>query len=136
MFADATSFTNDEIVNIIKNVVKESEFATWIMLKKSPRREVCLVSPMRMLDKYAGGKLCESSYNMNLGPEHVGAPRIIHDLSDTLPEDGITREIWPVLVRALMHLMPDSMIDSLYSFADTKALKAAYRDGQDRASEA
>eukprot|EP00973_Karenia_brevis_P082056 11377017-Karenia_brevis.AAC.1 len=82
---------------------------------------------MRMLGSYEGGKLCESSCNMNLGPEQVGAPRIIYDLSDTLPKYGITKEIWPVFLRALIHLMSDSMIDSFYNVADTKALKPHIR---------
>eukprot|EP00973_Karenia_brevis_P055222 7678284-Karenia_brevis.AAC.1 len=65
IFADATSFTTDEIVAIIKNMIHESELATWVMLKSIPRKEVRLVNPMRMLEHFEGGKLCEPSRNMN-----------------------------------------------------------------------
>eukprot|EP00973_Karenia_brevis_P084009 11656731-Karenia_brevis.AAC.1 len=65
------------------------------MLKQIPRKEVCLVDPMRVLENYAGGKLCESSYNVSFGPEHVNRPRIPYDLSDILPQEVISAEIWP-----------------------------------------
>eukprot|EP00973_Karenia_brevis_P064593 8974423-Karenia_brevis.AAC.1 len=40
LLPEATSFTNDEVVNMIKKMLDGSEFATWIMLKNIPRKEV------------------------------------------------------------------------------------------------
>eukprot|EP00973_Karenia_brevis_P071251 9899584-Karenia_brevis.AAC.1 len=44
-----------------------------------------------------------------------------------LPKEGLTKAKSPGFIRAVVHLMPDSMIDHLYNRADAKSLKTAYR---------
>eukprot|EP00973_Karenia_brevis_P051913 7210742-Karenia_brevis.AAC.1 len=43
-----------------------------------------------------------------------------------LPEDSLTKAKLPGLIRAIVHVMPDDMVDQLYNSADTKSLKSAY----------
>eukprot|EP00973_Karenia_brevis_P077556 10775896-Karenia_brevis.AAC.1 len=81
------------------------------MLKSIPRKTVRLNNPLRMLERIHGGCHCASSRNMNLGPEHIGQERNIYDLTGILPPDGLAKEKWPIFSRAIVHMMPDSMID-------------------------
>eukprot|EP00973_Karenia_brevis_P043957 6088459-Karenia_brevis.AAC.1 len=68
-----------------------------------------MVNPMRMLDHFQGGRLCDSSHNMNLGPEHVGQKRSKYNLDGILADESFTKEKGPGVLRAIVHLMPDSM---------------------------
>eukprot|EP00973_Karenia_brevis_P087371 12112996-Karenia_brevis.AAC.1 len=76
-----------------------------------------------MLERFHGGRLCASSRNKNLGPEHIGQDRNIHDLTGILPPDGLTEEKWPIFLRAIVHMTPDSMIDGMHNVIDTKTMK-------------
>eukprot|EP00973_Karenia_brevis_P047919 6650490-Karenia_brevis.AAC.1 len=80
------------------------------MLKSIPRKTFRLTNPLRMLERFHGGRPCVSS-NMNLGPEHVGQERNIYDPTGILPPDGINKDRRPIFLHAVVHLMPDSMID-------------------------
>eukprot|EP00973_Karenia_brevis_P021461 2950100-Karenia_brevis.AAC.1 len=106
-------------------MIDDSEIATWVVLINIPRKEVKSVNPMRMLEHFQGGRLCDSSRNMNLGPKHVGRRRGMHNLDGILTDESLTKEKWR-LIRAIVHLMPNSMADDLYNVADTKSMKAAY----------
>eukprot|EP00973_Karenia_brevis_P069425 9653927-Karenia_brevis.AAC.1 len=92
-------------------MIDNSEYSSWIMLKNNPRKTVRLTNPLRLLERFHGARLCASSRNMNLGPEHIGQERNLYDLPGTLPPDGLTKEEWPIFWRAIDHMMPDSMID-------------------------
>eukprot|EP00973_Karenia_brevis_P022979 3164469-Karenia_brevis.AAC.1 len=81
---------------------------------------------MPMYAHLRGGKLCDSSSNMNLGPEHIGQKRNIYNLSGMWPRESFTKAKWPGFIRAVVHLMPANMIEHLYNRADTKSLKTAY----------
>eukprot|EP00973_Karenia_brevis_P033069 4563686-Karenia_brevis.AAC.1 len=63
---------------------------------------------------------------MNLGPEHIGQKRNIYNRNDMLPRERLTKAKWPEFIRAVVHLLPDNMIDHLYDRGDTKSLKTAY----------
>eukprot|EP00973_Karenia_brevis_P024990 3443643-Karenia_brevis.AAC.1 len=78
-----------------------------------------------MLQRFHGGRLCVSSRNMNLGPEHIRQERNTYDLTGILPPDGLTKETWPTFLRAIVHIMPDSMIDGLHNVIDSKNMKRA-----------
>eukprot|EP00973_Karenia_brevis_P026075 3598294-Karenia_brevis.AAC.1 len=80
---------------------------------------------MPMYAHFKGGKLFDSSCNMNLGPEHIGQKRNIYNLNGMLPRESLTTVKWPGFIRAVVHLMPDNMIDHQYNRTDTKPLKTA-----------
>eukprot|EP00973_Karenia_brevis_P033672 4642766-Karenia_brevis.AAC.1 len=50
----------------------------------------------------------------------------MYNLDGILTDESLTKEKWPGFLRAIVHLMPDSMADGLYNVADTKSMKAAY----------
>eukprot|EP00973_Karenia_brevis_P054037 7506497-Karenia_brevis.AAC.1 len=89
--------------------------------KNIPRKEVKMVNPMCMLERFQGGRLCDSSHNMNLGPEHAGQKRSMYNLDGILANESLSRQKWPGFLRAIAHLMPVSMADDLYNVADTKS---------------
>eukprot|EP00973_Karenia_brevis_P014183 1928894-Karenia_brevis.AAC.1 len=97
------------------------------MLKSVPREEIRMVNPMRILERYAGGKLCESSRNMNPCPKQDGQKRTVYDLSGVLPQEGLSKEERPSFLHAMVQLMLDNMIDAVYHMVDTKSMKTASR---------
>eukprot|EP00973_Karenia_brevis_P064516 8963993-Karenia_brevis.AAC.1 len=61
-----------------------------------------------MLERFHGGRLCASSRNMNLGPEHIGQERNIYRPLQAFPLPmGLPRKVAVFL--AIVHMMPDSM---------------------------
>eukprot|EP00973_Karenia_brevis_P074932 10412889-Karenia_brevis.AAC.1 len=90
-------------------MIDDSEFAKWVMLKSIPRKEVKWVKPTRRLEHFQGGHLCDSSHNMNPALGHVGQKRSMYSLDGILTDESLTKEKWPGLLRAIVHLMPDSM---------------------------
>eukprot|EP00973_Karenia_brevis_P003296 453568-Karenia_brevis.AAC.1 len=81
---------------------------------------------MPLYAHFQGGKLCESSPDMNLGPERIDQKRKFYNLNGMLPNESLTKAKWPGFIRAVIHLMPDDMVDQLHNRADTKSLKTAY----------
>eukprot|EP00973_Karenia_brevis_P012992 1763804-Karenia_brevis.AAC.1 len=63
---------------------------------------------------------------MNLGSEHIDQKRRFYNLNGMLPDESLTKEKWLGFTRAVVHLMPDDMVDQLYNRADTKPMKTAY----------
>eukprot|EP00973_Karenia_brevis_P031003 4276784-Karenia_brevis.AAC.1 len=61
---------------------------------------------------------------MNLGPEHVGQKRSMYNLDGVLADESPSKEKGPGFLRAIVHLMPDSMVDDLDNVANTKSMKA------------
>eukprot|EP00973_Karenia_brevis_P048425 6719912-Karenia_brevis.AAC.1 len=96
------------------------------MLHRIPRKEIRLITPMPMYAHFKGGKLCDSSPNMNLGPERIGQKRKFYKFNGMLPNESFAIAKWPGFIRADVHLMPDDMVDQLYRRANTKSLKTAY----------
>eukprot|EP00973_Karenia_brevis_P033986 4690256-Karenia_brevis.AAC.1 len=72
-----------------------------------------------MFAHFQGGKLCESSPNMNLGPDHIDQKRKFYNLKGRLPDESLTKAKWPGFIRAIVHLMLGDMADQLYNSADT-----------------
>eukprot|EP00973_Karenia_brevis_P015281 2089865-Karenia_brevis.AAC.1 len=46
-----------------------------------------------------------------------------------LSNESLTKPEWPGFIRAIVHLMPDDMVDQFHNRADTTSLKAAYWKG-------
>eukprot|EP00973_Karenia_brevis_P084139 11673995-Karenia_brevis.AAC.1 len=70
------------------------------MLHRIPRKEIRLINPMPMYVHFQGGELCDSSSNMNLGPEHIGQKRNIYNLNGMSPRESLTKAKWPGFARA------------------------------------
>eukprot|EP00973_Karenia_brevis_P006422 874337-Karenia_brevis.AAC.1 len=78
-----------------------------------PKKSVLLATPMDAASKFLGGALAPTTFNMNLGAEHIGMRRNVYDLSNVLPETSMTEEQWTKLLKALIHIMPEETIDSM-----------------------
>eukprot|EP00973_Karenia_brevis_P065033 9030934-Karenia_brevis.AAC.1 len=50
----------------------------------------------------------------------------MYNLDGILTDESLTKEKWPGILCAVVHMMPDSMVDGLHNVADTKSMKAAY----------
>eukprot|EP00973_Karenia_brevis_P033827 4667565-Karenia_brevis.AAC.1 len=110
---DVTSFTTEHISRVVRNMIGQSQYAAWFMLSRIPRQEIRLINPMPMYAHLQGGKLCDSSSNINLGLENIGQKRNIYNRNGMLPKESLTEAKWPGFMRTVVHLMPDNRIDRL-----------------------
>eukprot|EP00973_Karenia_brevis_P087086 12076937-Karenia_brevis.AAC.1 len=93
-------------------MIDQGEHVAWLMLHRIPRKEIRLINPMPMYAHFKGGKLCDSSPNMSLAPEHIDQKRKVYNLNGMLPNKSLTKAKWPGFIRAVVHLMPDNRADT------------------------
>eukprot|EP00973_Karenia_brevis_P074901 10408775-Karenia_brevis.AAC.1 len=75
-FSNTTQqFTDAEVADLIKDMVKGSEKSAWMMLKDVPKKTVYLANPLDSTAQFEGGRLMDNNPPLNLGSEHIDTQR-------------------------------------------------------------
>eukprot|EP00973_Karenia_brevis_P006392 869752-Karenia_brevis.AAC.1 len=89
-FSDTQQFTDAEVADLIKDMMKGSETNAWMMLKDVPEQTMYLANPVDSTAKFEGGRPTDNSPPLNLGSEHISTERTVYDFSTVLPATTMT----------------------------------------------